>query len=211
MFDASVAAFQKYMGANMVQPAPSRPPTDKLLHVIETENDYSRPLALQIAALLNVAGVDPTEGAGIATLLDKILGLEYEPWDKVLNFGQHSNFRTAVKNGVAQVTLVGSVDNRQAAEALMSRDPLYRSARDIDVLRVSGALASIFPGENDGLVGLEPDLIGERHVVNIATDELVAACIDWADDDRERRQQILTVLNRASRADHGARASCAEA
>jgi hypothetical protein len=94
---------------------------------------------------------------------------------------------------------------------LSGRDPLYRNVRDIDVPRVRGDLASLFPGENDGLVGLEPDLIGEHHVVDVATEALVDACLDWAGEDREQRQQVLTVLNRATRVEHGAKASRAEA
>jgi tetratricopeptide (TPR) repeat protein len=109
------------------------------------------------------------------------------------------------------VTLVGRVDNVQAAEALIGRDTLYCNVRDIDVPRVRGYLASLFPGENDGLVGLEPDLIGEHHVVDVATEALVDACLDWAGEDREQRQQVLTVLNRATRVEHGAKASRAEA
>ena len=186
MFDASVAAFRAHRNALSAPSAELQPPSDDLIHALETENDYDRPLAVQIAALLHVAGVDAAEGRpGMASLLDKILGLEYEHWDKALNFDPRSNLPTAVKNGVAQVTLVGRVDSVQAAEALIGRDPLYRNARDIDVPRVRGALASIFPGENDGLVGLEPDLIGEHHVVNVATDALVDACLDWAGENRE--------------------------
>ena len=44
----------------------------------------------------------------------------------------------------------------------------------------------------------------------MATDALVDACLDWAGEDREQRQHILTVLNRATRAEHGAKASRAE-
>ena len=45
-----------------------------LASALETENDYDRPLAVQIAALLHVAGVDVAAGrAGMASLLDKVL------------------------------------------------------------------------------------------------------------------------------------------
>ena len=94
---------------------------------------------------------------------------------------------------------------------MIERDPLYRNVRDIDVPRVRHALSLIFPGENDGLVGLEPDLIGEHHVADVATDALVDACLDWAGEDRTQRQHILTVLNRATRVEHGTKASRAEA
>jgi hypothetical protein len=54
-------------------------------------------------------------------------------------------------------------------------------------------------------------LIGEHHVVDVATEALVDACLDWAGEDRDQRQQVLTVLNRATRVEHGAKASRAEA
>jgi len=95
--------------------------------------------------------------------------------------------------------------------ALIGHDPLFRDARDIDVPRVRGALSLIFPGAHEGLAGLEPDLIGEHHVADVATDALVDACLDWAGENREQRHHILTVLNRATRAEHGAKASRAEA
>jgi len=147
----------------------------------------------------------------MASLLDRILGLEYDHWAKALQLDPRSNLRAAVKNGVAQVTLVGGVSSIDAAESLIADDPLYKKARDIDVTRASGALASIFPGENDGLVGLEPDLIGEHHVADVATDALVDACLDWCGNDRKQRQQVVSVLNRATRSEHGEKASRAEA
>jgi tetratricopeptide (TPR) repeat protein len=97
------------------------------------------------------------------------------------------------------------------SEALIQCDPLYRNARDIDAPRVRHALSLIFPGDNDGLAGLEPDLIGEHHVAGVINDALLDGCLQWSGDDRARRQHILTVLNRATRAEHGAVASRAAA
>jgi tetratricopeptide (TPR) repeat protein len=212
LFEASVTAFLPYRSGLAPNASEPRPPPDHLRHVLATEADYDRPLAVQIAALLHVAGVDVAEDRrGMASLLDKILGLEYQHWDKTLKILERPNWQTAIKNGVAQVTLVGHTGSAPAAEALIERDPLFRNARDIDVPRVRHALSLIFPGDNDGLVGLEPDLIGEHHVAEVATDALVDACLDWAGDDREQRRHILTVLNRATRAEHGAKASRAAA
>jgi tetratricopeptide (TPR) repeat protein len=212
MFHASVAAFRAHRNALLGPSVEIQAPSDDLINAIETEDDYKRPLAVQIAALLHVAGVNADKGPSrMASLLDKILGLEYEHWDKALNLHAQSNLPTAVKNGVAQVTLAGAIDKVEAVEALIGRDPLYSNARDIDAPRVSGALASILPGGSEGLVGLEPDLIGEHHVVNVATDALVDACLDWACDNRVQRQHVLTILNRATRAEHGSKASRAEA
>jgi tetratricopeptide (TPR) repeat protein len=206
LFEASVKAFRAY--APTANPAP---PSNDLTRAIETEDDYDRPLAMQITALLHVAGCDTGAGAhSMAALLDRILGLEYEHWDKALRIAEQPNWQASVKNGVAQVTLVGHVDGGPATDALIGRGPLFRDAKDIDVPRVRRALSLIFPGENEGLVGLEPDLMGEHHVLDVVTDEMVDACLDWAGDNLKQRQHILTVLNRATRPEHGAKASRAE-
>src|SRR5262249_31011049 len=136
--------------------------------------------------------------------------LEYDHWDKALRIDRNTNWPAALKNGVALMTLVGTVDEAQASEALIARDPLYQRAKDVDAPRVSSALMRLFPGRNDGLAGLEPDLIGEQHVAKTVTDELVDACLEWAGGDRARRQQIFTVLNRSTRAEHGDVAKAAE-
>jgi tetratricopeptide (TPR) repeat protein len=135
------------------------------------------------------------------------MGLEYRHWDKALKIPGQPNWQAAIKNGIAMVTLAGHAKSAPAAEALIERDLLFRNARDIDVPRVRHALSLIFPGENDGLAGLEPDLIGEHHVAGTVTDALVDACLDWAREDREQRRHILAVLNRATRPEHGAKAS----
>jgi hypothetical protein len=212
LFDASVRAFLPYRSALAPNSGALGPPSDDLVRTLQTDEDYDRPLAVQIAALLHVAGVDVGEDRrGMASLLDRILGLEYQHWDNALGIREQPNWQAAIKNGVTQVTLVGRADSAPAAEALIERDPLFRNARDIDVPRVRHVLSLMFPGENDGLVGPEPDLIGEHHVADVATDALVDACIAWAGEDSTQLQYILTVLNRGTRAEHGAKASRAEA
>jgi tetratricopeptide (TPR) repeat protein len=58
---------------------------------------------------------------------------------------------------------------------------------------------------------LEPDLIGEHHVLEVLTSAaLVDACLDWAGEHQERRRHILMVLNRATRPEHGEKAKRAE-
>ena len=211
LFDTSVKAFRAH-ASTIPGYATERPPSPDFLRALDTEDDYQRPLAVQIAALLHVAGVDAEGHPGVAGLLNKVLGLEYEYWDKALQIGGQPNWQAAVKNGVAQVTLVGAVESAQGAAELIKRDPLFDTARDIDVPRVRHKLSLILPGENDGLAALEPDLIGEHHVLEVMTsDALVDACLGWAGEDQERRQHILTVLNRATRPEHGEKARHAEA
>jgi tetratricopeptide (TPR) repeat protein len=212
LFDASVEAFKEYRGVLAPNAGELPPSSDDLLRALQTQSDYDRPLAVQIAALLHVADVGTTEGGrGIAGLLDKILGLEYAHWDNTLNLGGQPNWQTAIKNGVAQVTLAGGAKDMEVAEALIERDPLYRKVATIDGPSARRKLSLIFPGENEGLASLEPDLIGEHHVADVATDALVDACLAWAGNDRTKRQHIITVLNRATRPEHGAKAGRAEA
>jgi tetratricopeptide (TPR) repeat protein len=212
LFDASVEAFKEYRGALAPNAGELPLPSDDLLRALQTETDYDRPLAVQIAALLHVAGVGTAgDRSGIAGLLDRILGLEYAHWDRTLNLVGQPSWQTAIKNGVAQVTLVGGAKDPAGADALIERDPLYQSARTLDVLSTRHKLSLVFPGENDGLASLEPDLIGEHHVADVASDALVDACVAWAGNERARRQHILTVLNRATRAEHGDKAGRAEA
>src|SRR5262249_49403887 len=84
------------------------PPSGALVQAIESGDDYDRPLALQMAALLHVYGVETGAGGHtVPRLIDRILGLEYEHWDKTLKLDDGSNMRQAIKNGIAQLTLVG--------------------------------------------------------------------------------------------------------
>jgi hypothetical protein len=94
---------------------------------------------------------------------------------------------------VAKHRIVPFADIHGLRENLLGGDPFYRAATDIDVPRVRRALAFIFPGVGDGLAALEPDLIGEHHVAEVADDALVDACLAWAGENSGKRRQILTV------------------
>ena len=62
--------------APVTKEGPLRPPADDFWHRLDTEPDYARPLAVQIAALLHVADSEvAADRPGIAYLLDRILGL----------------------------------------------------------------------------------------------------------------------------------------
>jgi tetratricopeptide (TPR) repeat protein len=191
----------------------SPPPLSAALaRAIESNDDFDRPLALQMAALLHAYGIETGAGGhGVPHLLDRVLGLEHAHWDKTLGRDGIGNMSEAVKRGVAQLTLTNGVETREAAAALLAGDPFYLSARDIDVPRVRRALTFIFPGVGDGLAALEPELIGEHHVAEVADDALVDACLARAGQDGDKRRQILTVLNRATRPEHGKEARAAEA
>jgi tetratricopeptide (TPR) repeat protein len=212
LFTEAVYAFLALRNSNQTEQIEPARPSEALINAVNTERDFDRPIALGIAALLHVFGQSVRDARpGIEHLLDMVLGLEYGHWDDALGLDPRSNWPAALRNGVTLTTLVGGTDHDQAAETLIGRDPLYRDVRDIDVPRVRGALAALFPAAAGGFAALGPDLIGEHHVAKNATAALVDACLDWAGDDRARRRQILTVLNRASRPEHGAAARQAEA
>jgi tetratricopeptide (TPR) repeat protein len=206
LFDKSLRALRRHLAALNAPVGEPPPATDDLIRALETEDDYDRPLAVQIAALLHVFGVEAEGRYRMKLLLDLVLGLEYAHWDKTLKISDKPNWQRAIKHGVAQATLVGVVNGADAAEQLIGGDPLFREARDIDVPRVRTALSSIVPGTDEGLTPLEPDLIGEHHVLKAINDRLLDACLLWAGENGEQRRHILTVLNRATRAEHGAAA-----
>jgi tetratricopeptide (TPR) repeat protein len=208
LFEASLSAFRARRGSIDKQQSATAALSADLVYALETESDYDRPLAVQIAALLQAFGVDIDGHHSMARLLDRVLGLEYEHWDKALKITGQPGLQKALKMGIAQTTLVGGADNAEAAQALIGRNDLLR-ARDVD--EVMTRLSSILPDLNDGLAALEPDLIGEHHVLEVVTDALVDSCVDWAGLNIERRRHVLTVLNRATRPEHGEAASRAHA
>jgi tetratricopeptide (TPR) repeat protein len=206
MFNAAVESFG-ILGSQLNADGArgrSPPKSSAFARAIESGNDYDRPLALQMAALLHAYGVEAGPGGhSVAHLLDRILGLEYDHWDKTLNFGHRANLREAIKRGVAQLTLVDGVSTRAAGAALIGADPFYRAATDINVPNARRDLELLFPGASDGLAALEPDLIGEHHVAEVADAALVDVCLAWADDHKDKRRQILTALQRATQPEHG--------
>ncbi len=108
--------------------------------------------------------------------------------------GQRPNLSQAIRRGVAQLTLIDGVDTRAIGAALISGDPFYREATDINVSDVQRALGLLFPGAGDGLSALEPDLIGEHHVAEVTNAGLLDVSLAWAGDKDSERRQILTVL-----------------
>ncbi len=59
---------------------------------------------------------------------------------------------------------------------------------------------------------LAPDLIGEHHVATIGDVELIEDCLRWIEDEpaelqEKRRRDLVTVLQRATQPEHGAKAN----
>ena len=211
-FREQIEACERQIGRTIRRPVHSDPAVVLELISDRKDDSFDRPLTVQMAALLHVLGEAETAmHRGIAGLLDGILGFERRHWDLMLELRNDSTPQRAVHQAVAQATMTGGTTTDEGTTALVRADPLYADAQDTDPVTVCRHLGRVLPRPGEGVAKLEPDLIGEHHVADVATDALVAACLDWAGGDREKRRQILTVLNRASRQEHGDKAERARA
>lgn len=172
---------------------------------------YARPLALQMEALLSLAG----EGGGeIAELLESVLLLERNHWRKVIvGLAGDERREMAMRRGISQVTALGGVEAKQALQRLMQRDPHFGQRAPIDMPLTE--LNRLYGRGQAWVAALEPDLIGEHELLASGDEELLDACRAWIDGlpepDRSPRRRILfTALQRAARAEHGSRARQAE-
>lgn len=201
MFDAAYQAFVQHRPPDR-EPAPY---SERLERLIETDARYDRPLALQMAALLTAWGYDPAAGGSdISDLLSKIVGLEREHWDRVSKLGDGDrNAREALGRAVALATLAQGIGGREAALDLLARDARLAQMKDIDAPRLHDMAAKLYPREDGGIGALEPDLLGEHLVAQVLDDALCDLALDAAGEDQEARRNVLTVLNRATRAEHG--------
>jgi len=206
LFDSSFSAFRHQI-RDAVPHVP--PASDALVSMIQSDPRYSRPLAIQMAALLYAYGYDPaTGGMDIADLLNKILGLERDHWSRALNLGSEGEHKkekktSAIGRAAAQTTLCLGVSGREQTIKLIRRDPNLALMSDVDVVDVYSFLTKLYPGEDYGVAPLEPDLLGEHHVTTVCDDAIVDTCLGLGADNEELRRSILTVLNRASRSEHG--------
>ena len=168
---------------------------------------FARPLMIQIAALIHLQGETP-DATSTTALLDGMLGLERNYWKRALGAAHTDQRRTALARGTVQTTLVGGAGKRDA-EALLLKDSYFARNSPADVAEPLSDLERIYGDGLGKLIPLEPDLVGE-HLVVAEEDQqnrLIDACLDWAGNDSIKRRAILTVLQRATRTEHGTKAA----
>lgn len=213
LFDASLKAFAPLLSAQG-HVLPADEPSQERCRRIESGVGYSRPLAIQMEALLWLASAAPDAGATVVdVLLRRVLGLERNHWKKLVGALDEECTRDMAR-GVAQVTAVQGVPSAVSTERLLMADDFYQGQRT--------ARAAVDPvvhhlcrayGKPDGGVGpLEPDLIGEHHVATVGDIELIDGCLRWieaepADMRGKRRHDLLAVLQRATQPEHGTEAN----
>jgi hypothetical protein len=185
-------------------------PSEARLTRLMTEPAYARPLAIQIEAMLFLASAAPdTESQGIDALLGAVLGLEKAHWRKLLGGLSERRIRD-ISRGMAQVTALQGVDSAASVDRLLMADGFYgnRTTREsVDPVRRD--MSRVYGGPGNGIVQLEPDLVGEHLVASTGDNELIDGCMCWIGgepeaDRHKRRVAILTVLQRATQPEHGA-------
>jgi tetratricopeptide (TPR) repeat protein len=211
LFLVSTKAFRPTLAAQGYVVPGSEPPHD-LLARIETGASYARPLAVQMAALLWLASDAPAAGTSTDVLLQRVLGLERAHWRKLLGALDADRERDMAR-GVAQVTIVQGTNSRASTERLLMADQFYQGQRTarVQVDPIIRDLVRVYGKPGEGLAHLEPDLIGEHHVAVVGDVELIEGCLHWIEAEppemqAKRRYDLLAVLQRASRSEHGAMA-----
>lgn len=200
LYHDSMGAFRQALG---------RPSNDETAPPQGLGPELDRPLAVHMRALLDVYHVAP--GANVGKLLDNILGEERKYWDTASGSPDRpleQNRVTEIERGAALTTLALGLTDRATAEDLLARDDYFNDAHSVrqasaDLEPVLTELVSFYGGTEYYLTPVEPDLVGEHLVATCADERLVEATLAWAEDAAERRRAILTVLNRATRHEHG--------
>ncbi len=210
LFEEAIRKFWPILAKQGVE-KPSQPPTPERLKRILTGEGFERPLAIQMEALLWLCSA-PTSGDGIDGQLDAVLGLEHAHWKKLAG-PLDDDARCDMVRGAAQVTAVAGADSEAATRALLMADD-YKGRRipRVDVAPALRNLTRVYGWATGGAGPIEPGLLGEHHVAGIADDELIEGCLVWIETQSEagrerRRRDLITLLQRATLAEHGAKAS----
>jgi hypothetical protein len=210
LFTAARDAFAPVLAAQGYVIPASGLSAERLQRLVAND-DFERPLAVQMEALLWLASATPgTSSTGIDKLLDRVLGLERAHWRKLLGTLDDDGVRDLAR-GVGQVTLVQGVDSQRAAERLLMADSFFgessRTRAAVEPL-VRG-LGRLY-GRGDAIAALEPDLIGKHHVAvdRVGDEDLPNGCLAWIEQQPaelrpKHRRDLLTVLQRATQPEHG--------
>lgn len=194
-------------------------PAANVLARLDNNDDYDRPLAVLMEALLYVySKTIAVHEVGTAALLDGILDLEVLHWRKIVEadeaqlrargersgrprFGEHCR---ALLRATCLVTLVGGTSS-----ALETRQLLAKGEASIASPETLRDLGAFYGNGRGGHSGLEPDLLGEHLVARAADVELIDVCLDCIAIETDpwkrsaRRKVALTVLQRATQPIHG--------
>jgi hypothetical protein len=160
LFNGSLKAFAPLLGEQGYA-LPADEPAQERRRRIESGIGYTRPLAIQMEALLWLASAAPEAGAtGVDELLRRVLGLERTHWKKLIGALDDERTRDMAR-GVAQVTAVQGVPSPGSTERLLMADDFYKGHRTarVAVDPVVRNLCRVYGKPDGGVSRLEPDLI----------------------------------------------------
>jgi len=204
LYKAARAAFATTLG----KPEPQDPLPPQL---------GERPLEIAMRALLAVLGV--TAGGDLSQVLRAMLKAERQYWADTAGAARGDGQVVPVnlidlERAATLVTLVGGVSDRGDLARMLVADAYAGARTPAQVDALIHWLTQLYPGAEGALVApVEPDLLGEHLVADVAGGEPQQRLIPLAleGDDRDRRRMVLTVLDRATRAEHGGRGDKAAA
>lgn len=188
------AVFQEAIGDFAKRKKLPNPPT---LSPDLSSDLFGDPLFIHLSALAHVRGqpsVDDRE------LLSAALGHERSFWRRLLNSAAlPDETLPALEQAVAFLTLSNGKKSAKDAKRLLARTPRLRDISSGDRTAMFDLLRRIYPLEG-GLIGLQPDLLGETLVSEALAqdDELLDAALG-KDSSQEERRYSLTVLTRLAR------------
>jgi hypothetical protein len=150
--------------------------------------EFSQPLYVLMAASAALDGKVVTDAAG---LLKETVAHERRYWnrgikDLGLTRAAAQFMERAVERAVTMVTLLGAVQTRDDAHALLRRDPLLTNEPAVTIETLLEFLRVLYPGgESKGSAwvrGLAPDLLGEQLVEETLTadDSVLNVVLDGA-------------------------------
>ncbi len=215
LFEQALSNYRKKLNSKEVIETQIKP-SEELLKHIQIHENYERPLAILMEALLLALNetVEISDGKqGLAPLLSRIIGQEQRHWKEII--GETLN-RKHLTRAVQQITLVGGVNSLSEARTLLSHDPLYKDEPKDTLETTLQHLLRLY-SEGKKINGLEPDLIGEHLLLQeenhetIINTALIDATLNWlqTQPDKSKQQTLITVLQRATRKDHSPEVSVA--
>jgi hypothetical protein len=176
-------------------------PAQRQLDEVHHGVDCETLLAIHMHALLHLVGPPDFPNMTAPALLDAILVMERRYWRDVLDPAFYESRR--MHRMVSQVTLVDGVESRQSATELIKGDAQFRIETAADLDRRLNILREHYGTGTNGVMPLEPDLLGEHYVAEEAEWPLIDACIAWANGSDEKQRAIISILNRATSGQHG--------
>jgi len=158
------------------------------------DSHFSRPLYIQMAALMALRGERPRSAEALQRA---VVNHEKRYWGRILSLVPGDNGE--YERQAALLMTLATLSNGIATERSIERAWVVAGERKSDLRRIFLALSSLYP-DRQGLQGLRPDLIGEALVAQSLLASNGATLLDVAiGGDKRLRQSSLTVLARLLR------------